>query len=144
MVKDKSNVKTFLKRLKELNKKVVEVGILSSTDGEIILIASVHEFGAPSVNIPERSYIRAGFDKYKEEIADFADTLVDKYLHGNLELDTMLNTIGEYAVSKIRRYMVDLQDPPNRPSTIEQKGSSNPLIDTGHLLQSISYRIKEV
>ena len=144
LIKDVSKVDDFIKRIKALDNASLEVGILSSEDGEILLIANVHEFGAPSVNIPERSFIRAGFDEHHKDIEQTNDKLLDMYLEGNISARTYLNTLGEYCVGLIQKFIVDLKEPPNKPATIEAKGSSNPLVDTGRLIQSISYQVKGV
>ena len=56
-------------------------------------------------------------------------------------LDMTLNKIGVTAVGLVQKYMTDLRTPPNAASTIKKKGSSNPLIDSGALRQSVSYKI---
>ena len=45
--------------------------------------------------------------------------------------------------SKIKDYARDLDSPPNHPFTVEQKGSSNPLVDTGDMIGGISWRKAE-
>ena len=41
----------------------------------------------------------------------------------------------------LQRQIVLLKEPPNAPATIALKGSSNPLLDTGVLLGSATYRV---
>jgi hypothetical protein len=47
-----------------------------------------------------------------------------------------LRQVAVVAVADAKQVLTDLADPPNAPSTIAAKGSSNPLIDTGHLRNS--------
>ena len=42
---------------------------------------------------------------------------------------------------KIREYMTDLRNPANANITVAVKGSSNPLVDTGHLISAIDYEV---
>ena len=55
-VTDKDNTDKLLRILKEIETKVIEVGIFSKAGGDIVLIANVHEFGSNKNNIPERSF----------------------------------------------------------------------------------------
>ena len=56
---------------------------------------------------------------------------------------TTLRKLGIKAKGDIQAEIVALQTPPNAPSTIRQKGSSNPLIDQGELLGAVTYKIEE-
>jgi hypothetical protein len=143
IIKDDSNVGELLKRINKIDRAKLEIGVLGESGSEILLRANVNEFGAPSRNIPERPFIRGAIDKYGKDIQQFSEDLIMRYLESEVSFDVCVKTIGEYVVGKIQKYMVDLQDPPNKPATIENKGSSNPLIDTGQLLQSITYRVVE-
>ena len=42
----------------------------------------------------------------------------------------------------IKEYAASLSTPPNHPYTVDQKGSSNPLNDTGDMINGISWRTK--
>ena len=48
----------------------VQVGVIDSTDKKRAMIAMVHEFGYPKLNIPERSFLRSAYmestDKMKK------------------------------------------------------------------------------
>lgn len=141
-VRDTSNVDEFLRLIDSIERSVIEAGILSNAGGEILLIANVHEFGSNKMNIPERSFLRAGFDKYNRDIADLCDRLISRVINQEMSLDNALNAIGQFAVSKIQEYLTDLDSPPLKQATIDRKGSSKVLIDTGRLRDSITYRIR--
>lgn len=51
--------------------------------------------------------------------------------------------IGLQGEQALKNSITELQDPPNAPSTIRRKKSSNPLIDTGLMRASISHKIGE-
>ena len=53
-----------------------------------------------------------------------------------------LERIGAVVAGAIQQSIRDLRDPPNAPATIERKGSSNPLIDTGFMRLSVSWRVQ--
>lgn len=54
----------------------------------------------------------------------------------------MLDLYGQQMATAIKLYMRNLDTPPNHPFTLEQKGSSNPLISTGGLLESITWEVE--
>jgi hypothetical protein len=105
----------------------------------VISIAFAHEFG--SYRVPERSFMRAGFDTNKSRIDQLCETLADRVLHGGLDARAMYEAIGAEVTGLIQEHLTNLRDPPNSPETIARKGSSNPLIDTGQLRSSITWKV---
>lgn len=97
---------------------------------------------AKKVVIPERSFLRAGWDANEDAFFKFADKQIEKWLKKGGNPDVMLDTLGLQLRGYIQTYMRNLTTPPNSNITKEAKGSSNPLIDTGALLQSIEYEVK--
>lgn len=166
-VLDESKVEEVLKRLEELNSMYVEVGILSSSSGKILMIANVHEFGCSiqvtdkmrgyflhafgiplrksttTIKIPERSFIRSSYDAKKQEIYKSED-LLHLVLEGSLSARSFYEALGETCVATIKNYLInEIKSPPNAPLTIaNKKGKSNPLVDSGQLVGSIAYEIK--
>jgi hypothetical protein len=65
-----------------------------------------------------------------------------KALRGIVSLAHELTAVGEFIASDFRRKITTLRSPPNAPSTVAKKGSSNPLIDTGAMRQSVRSRIR--
>lgn len=91
--------------------------------------------------IPPRPWLVPGAESgRKEQIEAFAETFVKT--GGNSE--AALEAAAATAVGNVQQYMTDLKDPPNAPSTIAKKGSSNPLINTGSLRSSVTYKINNV
>lgn len=163
-VHDETRVPEFLSMLKELSSTKVEVGVLSSAGGDILLIANVQEFGCSitvtdkmrgylgsqgihlrkdttSIKIPERSFIRAGFEEKKSEIEKSCEKILEQVINLQVAPRAFFETLGELCVGFIQDYIVSLSSPPNSPATVKMKGSSNPLMDTGRLWQSIDYRL---
>jgi len=118
----------------------IEVGLFGE-DGHMLMIATVHEFGAPQVNIPERSFMRTTIDEKDSEISRMIDIQIGKVIDREISGEAALGRIGEYVKNLIQRRITDISRPPNKPGTIAQKGSSNPLIDTGRMRASITWRI---
>ena len=68
-------------------------------------------------------------------------TLVKKVVDGELTANELMNHLGLRIQRDVQRTIRNLSDPPNSPITIHNKKSSNPLIDTGRLRQSVTYKV---
>lgn len=134
------------KALKDfMTDKFVTVGIhedVGMHDGEDITnaqLGAVMEFGTDDGNIPARPWLSPGVSSGN---ADYVSLIADG-LEDETPMLQILNQIGVVAVGKVQQYMVELRTPPNAPSTIAKKGSSNPLIDSGALRQSVTYKVTD-
>ena len=94
------------------------------------------------ITIPERSFLRTGHDENADKVLKNASMALGQVIDGKMSIDTWLDAYGQMMADKIKLYIRDLKSPPNHPYTIEQKGSSNPLVDTGNLLESITWEKK--
>ena len=145
----------LMQQLKILKKKpYVKIGILQEnfqkakiTDDDTSVaitlgeVAVINEFGAPAQNIPERSFIRSTFDEKSEEWTKLSEKLIERIATGDMTVERALGIVGERVKSDIVNKIITLNTPPNKPQTIKRKGSSNPLIDTGQLKNSITYQV---
>ena len=95
-----------------------------------------------SVKIPERSFLRAGHDKYIDEVAKKTAKALELWAAGKMTDDDLLDLIGQQMSSKIKTFARNLNSPPNGGATTETKGSNNPLVDTGQMIESITWRVK--
>ncbi len=93
---------------------------------------------AHKITIPARPWLQPGVQSGNAEYLKVIKNTVED---GGTLLQA-LHKVGVIAVSKVQEYMVALRSPANAPSTIAKKGSSNPLIDTGNLRQSVDYKIQ--
>ncbi len=50
--------------------------------------------------------------------------------------------VGETVIGMIRKSMIDLREPANHPFTIKMKGSTNPLVDHGHLQRAVVEEVR--
>lgn len=87
--------------------------------------------------IPPRPWLAPGVES---ATSDIIDTLAAGVESG-APMNQTLEQVGAIAAGAAQVYMTELRDPPNAPSTIAQKGSDNPLIDTGVLRASVSYKV---
>lgn len=122
--------------------------VIKTDSGELFLVKEKGKDGlefyywlARSVTIPERSFIRSGFDERLPNIENKAIMLLKQVLLMKISVENYYDLLGDYIVGQLKGYMTELDSPPNSPVTINNKGSSNPLIDTGRLRQSITYKV---
>jgi hypothetical protein len=102
------------------------------------LVAAVQEFGAPSRGIPPRPFFRNMIKQYAKTWSGDMATLLKA---ADFNAGTVLRQMGEVIAGELRQSIRDLTSPPLKPATIRRKGSSKPLVDTGHMLQSIDYEV---
>ena len=152
-----TEMKTQLEGMKDRS---VKVGALQ---GDHAWLAGIHEYGCnipvtpkmraflhhqglhlkPSttvIKIPERSFLRSGHDANIDRVMQQTNRALSQVLAGKMSVDDMLDLCGQQLATAIKTYMRDLDNPANHPYTVEQKGSSNPLIETGGLLESITWK----
>jgi len=94
-----------------------------------------------SVTIPERSFLRSGYDENIDYIADKMESMMEDVVSGNIDPDIFTDMIGKEFRDLIKKKIRRLQEPANSSTTTSVKGSSNPLVDTGHLIDSIRHRV---
>lgn len=134
-------------RIKGAKPVVLTVGIHdaegSMPDGNgsatIAEVGTFHEFG---IGVPQRSFIRAWADENEAKNQDTLRKIGANILKTGGDPIQGLNRAGVRFVAEIQGRMVAGIDPENAASTIRQKGSSTPLIDTGQLKSSITYKIE--
>ena len=167
-VKVKTKINKFPhmeKSLESLNGKKVLVGVLGG--GEQSWLAGIHEYGCnievtpkmrawlhrnglhlkkdtKEIHIPERSFLRSGYDEHKDEVLKKVDEIVGLVSDGSMSAEDFLETIGLLLSSKIKDFAVDLKIPAKHPFTLECNGGkkTNPLVDSGDMINAITYRVE--
>lgn len=145
----------------QLNGRRVNVGVY----GEQAWLAGIHEYGCKIpvtdkmraylhsqglhlkastqyITIPERAFLRNGYDQNRDGVADNAESILPAVLDGSIDIKRFLEMIGIFLSSNIKDYATALDSPSNHPFTIGQKGSSNPLVDTGDMIGAITYEVQ--
>lgn len=125
----------------------VPKGAGSYEDGTLIaVVAAANEFGATinhpngaKIVIPERPALRDGSRAAMPEIKQLSIIGVRRINQGDMLMEQLVNQIGLLSVGKIQETISNGVGPANAQSTIKKKGSSTPLIDTGHYRQSIRH-----
>lgn len=125
--------------------RVVKVGWpqgKAEADGTpLAMIAAVHEFGDPERGIPERSSLRSSMQENAQKYVRLNKLNLVSILRGGLTADEALGQLGEMAKSDVQVKIRSGDFVPLKPATVARKGSSKPLIDSGQLVQGVSYEV---
>jgi hypothetical protein len=150
----KSGAAAFGARLEKLKKAAVYVGIPQANDlrtvGEVTnaQLLYIHTNGSALRSIPARPVIQPAIavPENKERIT----AELKQAAHSTLEGDEQaahehLVKAGTLGANAAKRWFTDPSNgwAPNAPSTIAEKGSNKPLIDTGELRRDITYVVKD-
>lgn len=142
------------RRLRAAKGLAVKVGVLGGEqkDGAelgttVAEVAMWNEFGVPGgpgrPAIPSRPAFRRAAEASKPSLRILAKAETAAVIDGTRTPQQALGRMGLFIQGAIQQEIVDLRTPPNAPSTIAAKGSSNPLIDTGQLKNSVTYEVVE-
>ena len=139
--KDLQNIKIDKREItKFMGKERLEIGFFETArypNGIFVAqVARYNEFG--TLNIPMRPFFRNAINK---NIKKWYATLQNAITQ-NATPSKALSIVGEVARADIIQSITDLRTPPNAESTIKQKKSTNPLIDTGLMRRSVTYKVK--
>ena len=102
-------------------------------------IAMFNELGTSTS--PSRPFMRQSVDKNAEKINRFMKSQLQRIKNGQATAEDVMKAIGTFQKGLVQKEIRDGEFEPNAPSTISKKGSSKPLIDTGHMRQSVNFVI---
>jgi len=140
-VKKNGGIEALRKRVKTpgtVDAGIIDAGEHPSGDETVASIGFKNEFG---IGVPERSFMRSTIQAKKKDIISLQKKLLKQIVNGSMKVETGLGLVGEFMADAITQKIVAIRTPANSPITIKLKGSSNPLIDTGQLKNSITYEV---
>lgn len=118
----------------------VKVGFMEGAtypDGTpVAAVAAWNEYGAPEAKVPSRPFIR---NMISEKDDEWAKRLEGAAKYYNYDGEQVLNVMGLTIKEDMQQAIIDFKDPRNADSTIAKKGFDKPLIETGHMKDSITY-----
>lgn len=121
----------------------VKAGLLENAgaypDGTSVVDVDVwNEFGTSRV--PARPFMRVAVDQGGKELDAFVDHMFGLLVDGRTSAEGMDNSVGNAMADTIKKTIAGFDTPPNAPSTVKMKGRNDPLVDTGHMRDSIDYK----
>lgn len=108
----------------------------------IAAVALFNEYGTTNGVVPERSFLRSTVDTNRARYLKLLGVGVGAAIDGTRSMDQSFDLVGIKAVGDIQQAIADGIEPENADSTVERKGSSTPLIDSGQLRQAIDYEVR--
>lgn len=150
MKNDNSLFVAYEKNLQQFKDSVVKAGVLAKDGSQqhsegltVFQIGMIHEFGVPEKNIPRRSFIRVPIENNIKEITKLIEHNHKLVSENSMTAKVALDRIGIMAQNTIKESFRKNDWKPLKRATIKRKGSSRPLIDTGQLIDSISYIVEK-
>jgi hypothetical protein len=95
--------------------------------------------GKHQITIPARPYFRTMIQAHKGE---WGDQLGKVIVANNYDAEKSMGLMGEVIKGELQESIGQLTSPPLAPSTVKKKGFDKPLIDTGHMQNSVDYDVK--
>lgn len=164
-IRDQNNIPRLQAQLRKLTNRKVRVGIFGDEDSEMVMIGNVHEYGCEIpvtpkmrawfaaqgyplkktttvIKIPERSFIRSGYDENEDALFNKIEDLFQNVLDFSINADIFADMVGLELESKIKDKMRNISNPANSQMTVDRKGSDNPLVDSGRLFGSITHKLE--
>lgn len=137
--------KRYFAELQKLASLEVQVGFQAGEDQyedgtDLVEVAMRNELG--SSDTPARPFMRQSFENHEAELQKACDAVNKNIANGGTAEDG-LKKLGAFVKGLVQEEIVNGGFAPNAPSTIRQKGSAQPLIDSGHMRQSVNFVIRK-
>jgi hypothetical protein len=130
--------------IKRLENKTLAVGFMAGAtyqDGEsVAVVAAKNEFGEPSNHQPPRPFFR---QMVASESSTWAAKLGNCLIASQYDADRALEMIGEDMKGALQQSINEFTTPALAQFTIDKKGFSKPLIDTGQMLNSVAFEVRD-
>lgn len=137
------------------HKAVLQVGFLEGAtypDGtNVAFVAAMNEFGhrvgaAPAAGerdertvVPPRPFFR---NMIADKSGEWPEAIGGLLTATDYDVEKTLELTGEAIQGQLQQSIIDTNSPPLAPSTIARKGSEKPLVESGHMLNSVDFIVK--
>lgn len=106
-------------------------------------VATIHEFGDPSNNIPERSFLRDTLEIKKDEIISNIKEQIETAIKSKSNAKMAVKAISNDVLNKIQERILDGIEPQLSSETVKRKGHDLALIETEQLFDSIKSSVNK-
>lgn len=126
--------------LKKISKQKVVIGLRGSD--EVNQYAIYNEYG--TVNIPARPFFRTAliFEEGNKKVSDYVKETLKMVTTGKLTASQSMDKIGLFCKGRVVNSITNGKWAPLDKATIKAKGKSKPLVDTGLMLKSVDYEVR--
>lgn len=127
----------------EMGKRNIKVGFEDTgyEDGTTVAQVAVwNEYGTS--NSPARPFMRGTIENQTSKIERSCESHLRDAIESGSDAKQCCNAIGSDVKGFMQMEIRNGEYAENAPSTIAKKGSSNPLIDTGRMRQSVVYKVE--
>ena len=104
----------------------------------VAMVAAIQNFGAPAVNIPARPFFS---NMVREKSPRWGQSLGNLLKASDYDSQTAMESMGLGIAGQLQQSIQDTNSPKLADSTIAAKGFSKPLIETGHMQNSVDYDV---
>lgn len=146
----------FLENIKAMQNKCVMIGIPEDKNARKeagptnAMIGMVQEFGSGAKNVPPRPFLIPGIKEAQKEAVEVLKSGAVKALHGE-DIEITFHKVGLIGQNHVKAKITNGQFAALAQSTLAArmrarkngKAGSKPLVDTGQLLASITYVVRE-
>lgn len=171
MASNENHIPEIKHQLELLNHYQLRVGVFVSTGDKSVaflqMIAVVNEYGAhikpvkgpylavpnkktggiyllKEVTIPPRPFMVPALDANINDYVQQIKCDLNLIMWRRLTAKELYKRLGRSIKAHIQHNIQVQNDPKNAPLTVENKGKNDPLVDTGSLLRSISWKVVPV
>ena len=140
----------IFKNISKIKNKYVKYGFLNSAppypNGESVSQRALkNELGfitSTGKRVPPRPFFQECWNNNLPTYQKAFEGFFAKTINGTGNPDTyFLEKLGMKAAKDLQYTIVEFDNPPNAPETIAYKGFDDPLIETGHMLESVNYEV---
>lgn len=136
---------TLTAALEALDNQEARVGWFESArypDGTpVAYVATIHEFGTSDGHVPSRPFMRPAVADNGPEWMEQLGAGARAALQGSTSPSAVLEVVAAKAAGDVAKKIAAVTSPTLAPATVRRKGSTKPLVDTGQMIQSVTYRV---
>ena len=162
VVKDRRKLDEIMAKAARLSRKEVAVGwlapsqqhrrfgaggqIVTDTRNTVVDVAAQHEFGDVARNLPRRPVLGTAVDMYRRDLGAKIASSAKAFIEGPLSEDALLTKLGAFWKERVQRTFTDTNGwapltPKYAARRLRHTPHTLPLLDTGHLRESVEYRV---
>jgi hypothetical protein len=106
-------------------------------------VAKWHEYG--TAEIPARPFLRTTAKQNKKEFKDANKKAISDVIDQRAKPEEVLERLGQIGADAAKKVVLNASDwaEPLSSSTVKRKGFSAPLVDTGSMVDAISWAIRK-